>query len=112
MHRAIIKPFLPIMDSHRVESGRVQEAGNISGSGRVTIFVGRVGSGLEIWTRVQLCCTVFTRLLCKPDVHYVCYVVMAPREIADDVFQATVESYCTVRLRGVRGFCSAATTRT
>jgi len=32
------------MDSHRVESGRVQEAGNISGSGRVTIFVGRVGS--------------------------------------------------------------------
>jgi len=31
------------MDSHRV------------GSGRVTIFVGRVGSSLEIWTRVQLC---------------------------------------------------------
>ena len=30
------------MDSHRV------------GSGRVTIFVGRVGSDLEIWTRVQL----------------------------------------------------------
>ena len=39
-----IKPFLPIMDSHRVGSDRVQEAGNISGSGRVTIFVGRVGS--------------------------------------------------------------------
>ena len=32
------------MDSHRVRSGRV------------TIFVGRVGSGLEIWNRVQLCC--------------------------------------------------------
>ena len=43
------------MDSHRVGSVRVQEAGNISGSGRVTIFVGRVGSDLEIWTRVQLC---------------------------------------------------------
>ena len=49
VHRAIIKPFLPIMDSHRV------------GSGRVTIFVGRVGSDLEIWTRVQPCVNSFRR---------------------------------------------------
>jgi len=40
------KAFLPVMDSHWV------------GSGRVTIFVGRVGSDLEIWTLVQLCNTV------------------------------------------------------
>jgi len=37
-----IKPFLPIMDSHRVGSGRVQEAGNISGSGHDFRGSGRV----------------------------------------------------------------------
>jgi len=52
VHRAIIKPFCP--SRIVIGSGRVQEAGNISGSGRVTIFVGWVGSNLEIWTHVQL----------------------------------------------------------
>ena len=39
------KAFLPIMDSHRVKSGRVQKAGNISGSGLVGSRFSWAGSG-------------------------------------------------------------------
>jgi len=38
------KAFLPIMDSHRVGSGRAQESGNIGGSGHDFRGPGRVGS--------------------------------------------------------------------
>ena len=48
----------------RVESGprTVQILAGRVGSGRVTLFPDRVGSGRKIWTRVQLCLGLYELL--------------------------------------------------
>ena len=64
----MIKPFSSIIDSRLVGSGRVQKVENISGSGQVTIFVGRVGSrNLDLRATLQIRQTIYsTRFGVRP----------------------------------------------